>query len=184
MKPLLEKTWETIYIGANIMCNEDKQIKFNAESKEKYMKTFEVLYEQICNDYMEDNKMPLDRHKIAAIIIVSILKAEVLGTVELNEEKVFTGNYVLATEVSFSYMLGELNAKLKEENQKEIEDFVFPQAMSCKTDYFKIFYRNLFFANSNSEWGLNPLDIAERLFLVEYITLIEKKIDPNILKEY
>ncbi len=181
MTPLIEKTWDAFCVGAKIMCNEDPHIIFDPSRKENYFNTFKRIHAQILQ-YMEDEKLPLDRHKIASIIIVSGLTANVLES--QNEKGVFLGNYILATEVALSYMLGELNEVLKEQGQNAIDSFFFPKAISCNTDYFRILYRNLYYSQNNAEWGLNPLDMAERLFLLEYMTLNKNGIDPEILKEY
>lgn len=181
MTPLIEKTWDTVCVGAKIMCNEDSQMVFDPSRKENYFSTFKKIHAQILQ-YMEDEKLPLDRHKIASIIIVSALTANVLEST--NENGIFLGNYILATEVALSYMLGELNEILKEQEQKTVDSFFFPKAISCNTNYFRIFYRNLYYSQNNAEWGLNPLDMAERLFLLEYMTLVKNNINPEILKEY
>ena len=132
---------------------------------------------------MKDSSKPLDRHKIAAILIISTIRTDVLKSTKKNENDIFIGNYILATEVGLSYMLQILNEELEKRELPPIEKYYFPEAFSCKTDYSKIFYRNLYFSNENADWGLNPLDIAERLFLLEYITLLKNEIDTSILKE-
>ena len=52
-----------------------------------------------------------------------------------------------------------------------------PNAISCNTSFEDIMIRNLVYAEDNPKWGLNPLAIAENLFLLEYITIIQKGID-------
>lgn len=42
--------------------------------------------------------------------------------------------------------------------------------------------RNLYYAKT--DYKLNPLDLADRLFLVEYIALMKEGIDPDTLKDY
>lgn len=184
MTPLIQRTWEAICVGAEIFCKEDEYITTNisANAYDLFQKNFKELYNDILNNYMENQNNPLDRHKVAAIIIISIIKAEILKTKKENSG-LFMGNYILAVEVGLSYMLGELNEKLKEHEEKEINLFLFPNAISCNTNYFRILYRNLYYANNNKKWGLNPLDIAERLFLIEYRTLEKNGINPDNLKE-
>lgn len=186
MKPLTNEIWDIVKIGADAMCAEDSKIRFKESQKHVFENSCKKIYDDIL-EYMEDKKNPLDRHKMTAIFIISVIKAEVLETTNKDEDAVFVGNYVLASEVGFSYMRKALNEKLEEKLEgktEPIQEFYFPQANSCSTDYFRIFYRNLYFANTNSEWNLNPLDIAERLFLIEYLTLEHNQIQPDILKEY
>ena len=43
-----------------------------------------------------------------------------------------------------------------------------PTDMACKTDYFDILTHNLYF--SRNDYMLNPLDLVDKLFLLEYLT--------------
>ena len=79
-------------------------------------------------------------------------------------------------------MQSQLNKILVDKNLQPIKALWFPKAVSCKTPYFEIFCRNLYFSNNSDKWGLNPLDIAEKLFILEYVTLEKAGIDPQILK--
>mgnify|MGYP006868100695 FL=1 len=45
-----------------------------------------------------------------------------------------------------------------------------------------IICRNLYYAKT--DYKLNPLDLADRLFLVEYFALSSEGIVPDILKDY
>lgn len=184
IRNLSAKIWDLIYQGVEAITFGNEQIKYNKESKELFHNTFVKMYENLANEYMADADEPLDRHKVAAITIVSAIKANVITSNKNDEGIIFWGNYTLATDSAFVYMLSEMNKRLSEKGEKQVTGYFFPHAMACETDYYKIFYRNLYFANNNDEWGLNPLDIAERLFLLEYMTLEKNGIDPNILKEY
>lgn len=187
MDKLLSRIWDSVVTGANVMHIADNTLK--VEDKRKAKKSFEDeflrLYKKICSEYMLEDTEALDRHKVAAISMISIIKCNMLkGENADSHNKKFMGNYILATDCGFAYMLKELNKKLQDLGQKKIEKIFFPEAMACETNYYRIFYRNLYFANNEEAWGLNPLDIAERLFLLEYMTLEKNGIDPSILKEY
>lgn len=65
-------------------------------------------------------------------------------------------------------------------NYEEIKEL--PNAQSCGTPYMEIMCRNLYYAKN--DYKLNPLDLADRLFLVEYIALTKEGIAPDILKDY
>lgn len=181
MTPLIEETWKLVVVGADLVRNSDSNVTADFSTESIYKTEFKELYNKVGN-YMEDAQKPLDRHKIAAIVMIATIRASVLKSSE--QENKFVGNYVLAEEVGLSYMLGMLNKRLKEKGKEELKEFYFPNALACETSYFRIFYRNLYFANESEDWGLNPLDIAERLFLLEYLTLEKNGIDPEILKEY
>ena len=181
---LINKLWDLIEQGKDSVTYKRNYIKYDKDSKERFKNSFEKLYIFIAQNYMKDSAEPLDRHKVSAITIVAMLNAKIFSCKKINADETFFGNYTLATDVALIYMLSEMNKRLKEKGQKEVGGYIFPQAMSCATEYYIIFYRNLYYAHNNKEWNLNPLDIAERLFLLEYITLEKNGIDPSILNEY
>ncbi len=89
----------------------------------------------------------------------------------------------MAMRVAIDYMIASLNRKLKEKGKSiEVNGITYPVALSCKTPYFEICCRSLYYARKH--YMLNELDIADRLFLLEYITLKDIGINPSILKEY
>ena len=178
--------WKLLDITIKNMRNSDSRIHLNAMAKSKFKSNFESLIQNIKDEYMDDTVKNLDRHKCSAIIIVSILKSQAITyNGKLDEGVIFIGQYIAATSVGFTYMQSCLNSLLKEKGEsKVIDKLCFPTPMSCETPYFDVFCRNLYYADNNNEWGLNPLDIADRLFLLEYYTLIKNDIDPSILNEY
>lgn len=184
LENLTSKIWGSIDKGAQIIESESKYIIYNKGSEKRYKQIFEDLYKYIATQYMENPEEALDRHKVAAISMIAVIKADVVESNKQDDDEVFFGNYTLATDCGLRYMLSELNKRLEKEGEAPIQGYYFPTAMACETDYYRIFYRNLYFAYNNDEWGLNPLDIAERLFLLEYMTLEKNGIDPCILKEY
>ena len=95
---------------------------------------------------------------------------------------IFIGSELIAIEVALAVMCTLLNDKLEAIGHgKKILSYYMPQAMSCSTPYALIFARNLIYAQK--DFVLNPLDIAEKLFLLETITLIKNNIDPQLLLE-
>lgn len=85
--------------------------------------------------------------------------------------------------MGMSYMQNRLNKILVEKELPTIDRYVFPIVFSCKTPYFAIFARNLYFTYEKTDWQLNLLDMSEILFLLEYMTLTEKGIDVSKLVE-
>lgn len=184
LKKIIDKIWDIASQGARMMENECSEVMYNRKSKEHFEELFESLYTYIASEYMQCPDEPLDRHKVAAITMISIIKADVVTGDQKGDGNIFFGNYTLATDSGLQYMLTELNKRLIEKEMGQVEGYCFPVAMACETDYYRIFYRNLYFANNNERWNLNPLDIAERLFLLEYMTLEKNGINPEALKEY
>ncbi len=182
MEQFTKKIWDlavTCSKGSDIS---DYQIYFDNDTYEKFSKGFQECYDDIKDNYMEKSVSALDRHKVAAIIIVSFITAEPLKIRNLSEDKIFLGNENLAFEIGLSYMQHELNKILQKNgiNQKIVQ-YKMPEAMACETYYIDIVCRNLY--HNKKRWGLNPLDLAERLFLIEYITLISEGIDPLRLRK-
>lgn len=183
LKPLMNQLWKIISDGIDTLKSQDSYIIENNDIKEKFEKSFQNLYVQILQNYMDVKTETLDRHKVAAILLISIIETDILRS-EHNSKKIFMGNYILASDTALTYMLSELNSRLKSKQQNIINSYYFPEALACETNYYRIFYRNLYYIDKSNTWTMNPLDLAERLFLLEYITLKENKIDISILKEY
>ena len=132
---------------------------------------------------MKDSVYNLDRHKVAAIAIVTILNLDIIKPAkDIDDEMLFIGKELVATEVALSVMCELLNDKLNAIGyQKKIDAYYMPEAMSCNTPYILIFVRNLIYAKN--DYMLNPLDLAEKLFLLETISLLKYGINPNLLAE-
>lgn len=131
---------------------------------------------------MEHPNRPLDRHKIAAIIMTAIINAPLIDCKSDNQDEIYFGNYILAIDCGLDYLLDEINQVLRKNNKTELNAFYFPEATACKTSYYKIFFRNLYFADQKKK--INTLDIAERLFLLECLTFEKEGINSQLFKEY
>lgn len=180
---LTRHLWKIVCKGIKLMEAKDAQIAADRSAKEKFEKRFLDMYAEIKDRYMDEKTETLDRHKVAAILLIAVIEADILESRHQGQRR-FVGNYILASDSAFSYMLSELNRELARRHQGKIVKYIFPDALACETDYYRIFYRNLFYIGQNEAWTFNPLDLSERLFLLEYLTLKENGIDINALKEY
>lgn len=184
MRQTIERTWELLENTVTQLNKQTPGVILNNDAYKRFDDNFREIYNDIKEHYMGDKVKNLDRHKVASIIIVSILKSDAItykGKIEQNRE--FFGQYLIAASVGITFMQNQLNTILVEKNKPPIKKLWFPEPLSCDTPYFEIFCRNLYFSNHNNDWRLNPLDIAERLFLLEYVTLEKCGIDPQILKK-
>ncbi len=180
MRQSIEKTWKLLEVTVEQM----PEMGVCESAFSEYDRVYRKMYKNIQERYMKDSSENLDRHKEAAIAIISIIKANaIVYKGEIKEGQIFIGSYMTAASVGVTLMIQRLNSLLAEKNLKTINRLWYPDALACDTSYFSIFYRNLYFSNNNEEWGLNPLDIAERLFILEYVTLEKNGIDPHVLKE-
>lgn len=181
MKPLIDEIWNLVKIGAESVLNED--IELNKDAYDIFSNEFKSSYDDILTQYMSDDVTALDRHKVAAIIIISLIKAGPLRINDLSDDKIFLGNENLAFQIGLSYMQHELNKILLQKGiNRKIAQYKMPEAIACETYYIDIVCRNLYFTKVRKDWGLNPLDLSERLFLIEYITLVSEGIEPKKLK--
>lgn len=183
MNKALESIWDAIIIAkdkyssnANITFVVDEQAKLNFFSK------FKDLYNSIKHEYMRSEVLSLDRHKVAAITVCEIIDCNIIQPQTIPEGKKFIGAEMIALSIGLSYMQTALNSALiSKDVGKYIRSYVMPIALNCETDYFDILARHLYLAKKN--YSLNPLDLADKFFLIEYLTLKENGINPLILKD-
>lgn len=183
MTPLIDNAWSLLTTECNKCSKENPNFKFDESKKDIFKDYFIDKYKKTKDDYMDPSVDFLDRHKVAALIIISILETHAISYDNLNEDYVFIGAELMALKVGLAYMVEKLNEKLSSRGEvKKIEKVIFPNAQSCNTPYIEIMCRNLYYAKR--DYVFNPLDLADRLFLVEYITLLSHGINPDILKDY
>ncbi|MBQ3544650.1 MAG: hypothetical protein IJA34_06660 [Lachnospiraceae bacterium] len=174
MRQMVEKIWELLECNIKEMNKKSQDVILNYEAHDRFYDYFKELYAEIKKNYMKNEVKNLDRHKVSGIIIVTIIKSDVIQYKgKMEENYIFFGKYVIATSVAITYMQDRLNEKILDKGEKIIYKLKFPKNLSYEYSYFEMFCRNLYFADINNKWGLNPLDIAEKLFLLEYISLIE-----------
>ena len=183
MAEIVDAYWNELKDTLSYYQKNDQNLIFDETKYREFKDIFNNLYNDIRTKYMKSQVNALDRHKVVSIMLIATLKAKVIVyKKELKTKQTFLGAEMFATEVALTWMLDTLNKKLLSLGIKEkIQFYHMPEAFVCSTPYFDIFSRNLFFAAR--DYVLNPLDISEKLFLLEYITLIKNNIDPAILKE-
>lgn len=186
MNKLKNNIWKIIQQKSEIIVNEfPNNFMFNIDSKEKFFYYFEKYYNFIKANVMYDNVQELDRHKLTAIIICSIIKADPLNSIlpYKENEYIFDGNEKIAVDIGLSYMNTSLKQLLSNRlnEERKFKDFIFPVASMCDTKYISIMCRNLYYAKKYFE--LNPIDMANTLFLLEYITLLQVDIKPETMKQ-
>lgn len=167
----LETLWNEMLKEAERSRKMNTNIIFNNERKMIFQKIFEEIYNKIKSQYMRNEVSFLDRHKVAAIIICSIIKTKVLECRIIDENEVFLGNYYLALSAGLSYLQYELNQMLQEKGKLPIKKIVFPDTMYGKLSYKENLISMLYF--SDLEDSLNVLGLANIMFLLEQINLLQ-----------
>lgn len=179
-----EQIWNMFDEVCQDMRKEDSRIIFHPEQRHIFFDGFQQLYDYILNNCMAVEKgiKTLDRHKVTAIITICGIESDFVSMERVPCEEIFLGRQIISLSVALSFMQAALNAQLKRAgSDKQIESFLFPKAWTCNTHYFDIMVRNLYY--SQQHWKMNPLELAEKFFLIEYITLEKNGIDPEILRE-
>lgn len=183
MGSAIDKIWELLEITVNEVKKTSTEIFLNVDAKKNYEILLKQMEEKIKSVYMKDKVKNLDRHKISAMVIIALIQSKAIQyRGEIKNGEIFFGQYLIASSVGISYMMKILNDMLVKKGKDPIERLWMPLAISCDTPFIEIFGRNLYFADTSSEWGLNPLTIAEELFILEYVTLEKAGINPEILK--
>ena len=181
MRKAVNSIWEALEMAKEIYSDTDLAFDLSEEKKETFYSDFKAEYEHIKKEYMRPDVSALDRHKVAALTICKIIEHNIISTnKKLTNGEIFLGSEMIALSVGLSYMQRALNQILHSKSiPKKINSYHMPTALACKTDYFDILARNLYFAKK--DYKLNPLDIADKLFLLEYVTLEMEMIDPKLL---
>lgn len=195
MTSTINQFWSALEKAVRYYKGLDHNIHFDSSKKDVFFETVTERYNSIKDCYMipeivdeekedSEKRNHLDRHKVAAIFIVVAIENRLISySADIPDGKKFMGCEMFVTEVAWNWMVGELDDALqKAGSDQHIDDLVLPIAFACPTTYFDIFCRELYYANEKGK--LFELDIAENLFLLEYITLLRKNIDPNILCLY
>lgn len=167
----LETLWNEMIKEVECNSETDENVILNKEKKIVFQKIFEEIYNKIKNQNMRDEVIFLDRHKVAAIVICSIIKTKVFEYRMTDENKVFLGNYCLALSAGLSYLQYELNQALQEEGKLPIKKIGFPDVMYGKSSYKENLVNMLYF--SDLEDSLNVLGLANIMFLLEQINLLQ-----------
>lgn len=181
---LQKMIWSLTYQFADKICREDENIVSNDldESARIFGESFKNEYFSIINNNMKADVTTLDRHKVAAITAISIVKANPLTMKNnTNTKSKFVGNESLAINVALSYMLSDLNILLQQNNVERVEQYIMPEAWSCDTEYAMVLIRDLFYTKESKSY--NALTLANNFFLLEYITLLSKGVNLEILKQ-
>lgn len=185
MQGIKKQVWEMFVSVAEQMMQDDSDIVLNYAAEQHFSDSFDTLYKYIKEEYMKVGVVYLDRHKVAAIVIIAFIRVNALGYGKRLESSMFLGNYKLAISVGLSYMLVMLNNELMENGCKTtIEKYVMPEVLMDDIPYIDVFARNIYYLETQRKSDLNVIDLANSLFLLECITMEKYGISPNCLKHY
>lgn len=180
-----EQIWEMFNEVCRDLTEQDQRVQFHEENKQVFFDEYQKLYDIILKNCMDAKRgvKTLDRHKVAAIATISGIQSNFVSLVEEKDGTIFLGKEMVSLSVALSFLQAVLNMELRNRNiNVSIKKWEFPKAFTCKTDYFDIMVRNLYY--SQKYWQMNPLELSEKFFLIELRTLEKNNIDTALLHEY
>ena len=178
-----EVLWKAILNETEKIMKVDSAVVMYTDAKDLFFKNFDYYYSLVLDKFMKTNNQNLDRHKIAAIAICSILKSNILGIASGEKSRQIVNNIFLANEkLALNIALNIIETNLKNEiddipYDEVFNEFVFPKPLSCERDYDEVICRDLYYAKTYFE--LNPLSIANFLFLLEAFSFTAHNIEIN-----
>lgn len=160
------------------------EIEFDSSKKEAFIAKFKDEYTNIQEKYMANKGNALDRHKQAAALICAVISENVFTSKQVPKEKMFVAKYSLSLSLGLAFLRIKVNDVLKSKKiNKKIESFTEIEPFACRTKYFDVLYRNLYF-EEEATGKIFVLSLANELFLLEYIAILKNGISPELLKEY
>lgn len=138
---------------------------FNCSQRKKtdFEHIFHSKYSDVMNRYMTKEVTNLDRHKVAAILIYSVIKVRALEY--RDKTQICKENYQLAISLALSYILYEGNLYRKAQGQKLLERIEFPDVYNGDKDYKNLLLSTL--EMLDAEDNINILQLANMLLLIE-----------------
>ncbi len=185
MQGIKKQVWEMFVSVAEQMMKDDSEIVLNYAAVQQFSDGFDKLYIYIKEVFMQDSVVYLDRHKVAAIIIISFVRANALGYGKSLDSSMFWGNYKLAISVGLSYMLDMFNHELREGGcQITITKYIMPKVLMDDIPYIDVLARNIYISETQRKSDSYVIDLAEKLFLIEFITIEKYDISTFALKHF
>jgi|GEM_PF-3226946 len=163
------------------------KISIDFSKKESFERAFCERYNFVKSTYMNNDVEQLDRHKISAIAIIEFIRAKLLVTapeISPEEEDPYIAEHLIALQTGLTHMHQMFNNLTLYCVGKNVKDWHWPISISCPKNHFMaIMARHLYFteqrysAEEPYKTTFNELDLAEKLFLLEWITLKAEGID-------
>lgn len=189
MKETRVAIWNAIIEKSSKMMESDKSLVMYKDSETLFHENFNYYHSLIVDKFMKLKDGNLDRHKVAAVIICSILKTNILGIACSKDypqemtDTIFLANEKLAFDIALSYMYQMLVIEYQKGRipyDKVFSDYIFPIPLSCDRMYTEVICRDLYFSKKYFE--LDPLSIANFLFLLEAYSFGISKLSINMGK--
>ena len=191
---ILANKYHDNFKKAKKVLKRDFEIELNSDNLSKFRENFCERYKYVLQEYMNQDVKVLDRHKVSAVAIIEFILSDILIYEEPRHgiDEIFMIKYDLATQTGLAFMQYWFNNLLEAKGESAIIEWHWPQLLSCpENSYFRVFARNLYYTEQSIKKSgerqyvkaFNELELAEKLFLFEYITIIKEGIEPMKLAE-
>lgn len=175
MKSTTRAYWKAISKHCESLSTGKDSMYIDNSLEEKYVVNCDEAYELCKSKEMSSDVVNLDRHKVAAILVIEASKLDVIkrkdGRIADTDDEWFIGVQKILLISAISYLAQEIN-RIIEASGKDIpkmKQFKMPEAFSCKTSYIDIMSRLL--RNELDDDRLYVLSWSEKFFLLEYIAI-------------
>jgi len=156
------------------------------QAKQTFFQGFCADYSYFAREFMQKKGTRLDRHKVAAIAMINLLGIDMFENPPAIDDRLLPGfpQQEIAIDVGLTFMLDQMNYELKKRLsvRDEIPIYCMPHPFSTGIPYAELLARELYW--TQKYYMLNPLSLANQLFMLEYFTLLNANINPEGLKTY
>ena len=177
MKKTVESYFNVVGKYCETLNSSGLNINFYYEKKDAYIESVIDRYKAYKKDYLQEDVEYLDRHKMAAILVVCGIEHQIVDSGETGREidkgKIDICCQKILLMAAFDYLLEIMNLKIEnaDTNLNKINKISFPKAFTCQTKFIDILSRTLFYAEK--KYVLNEMELAEKFFLLEYISILK-----------
>lgn len=178
MKATTKAYWNQVLTQCNVHAKTQDAMYLDATLRDEYIRNCDIAYENCKQTAMSNEVVNLDRHKVAAILVIEAMKLEVIKRKDHKKMKdadtdseFFIGPQKILLICAIHYLAQEINRILEVHSKviPQMTRFQLPKAFSCDTNYIDIISRLL--RNELDDSKLYILSLAEKFFLLEYIAI-------------
>ncbi|MCC8074975.1 MAG: hypothetical protein LIO95_03365 [Clostridiales bacterium] len=191
MTPTIETYWRLLSVYCEILNKHNVPISIREEKKTAYCDAVKKQCKEYKSKYMSSNTSELDRHKVAAIMVVEGLERDVIDSSKIDEQlgpdTINIGAEKVLLVAALDFITATVNQIFEKEKEKNpgvglerFPGFVLPDAWSCDTEFINIMSRTLYYARR--DYQLNEMELAEKFFILEYGSILERF--PNDKEKY
>lgn len=165
MNNKLNALWDEMLNYAKNKKSLDDIIVIHEDRKNFFIQSFYYSYNEFKSKNMKPEVVYLDRHKVAAILIETVIKTEIMEYNSEDNAGVYLENYYLALSIGLSYMQYEAKIAYKDKNGINTFKLSFPDVFFGDKNYKEYLVNMLYL--SNKENSLDIYALANILFLIE-----------------